>query len=86
MSKSYCPIIEKYNIARPSFSEGMGRILDIGGTMTPRITVKRVKRINRNNYKAIRSYWESVGNHLYNALDDCESLSKKKDNKIITSH
>ncbi len=86
MSKSYYPIIDKYDITRPSFTEGMARILDIGGTMAPRIKVKQSRKIRRNSYEAISSYWQIVGSHLYNAIDDYESLSNNKDNKIITSH
>lgn len=86
MSKSYYPIIDKYSVVPPSFTEGMARVLDIGRTMTPKIKVKRAKRINRNSYKAIRSYWETVGSYLDNVIDEDESLLKNKGDRRLISH
>lgn len=61
--------------ARPSFLEGMGRILDFGGTLT---------EFNRSpdgptaDARAIASDWCAVGQDLCNAIDATHGEEEKQ--------
>ena len=73
---------------RPSFLEGMARVLDMGGTLsrpdTSYLDDLRAGRIPHTSQKddaeAIRGYWVEVGNYIRNAMGriEAEGLSETK--------
>ena len=71
--------------AQPSFLEGMARILDFGGTLEeydiPYLDDLREGRIPRfrdskDDTEAIRQVWIEVGQYLYGAIGEFESVEK----------
>lgn len=85
MRKTYKSIIYKYSLVRPSFIEGMARVLDIGGTLNPRIIDKNNDR--KADYEAIYSDWENVGKDLHTAISQYKSLKpkEKKSSSLVST-
>ena len=77
--------------ARPSFLEGMARVVDIGGTLNECDTFEaeriieevRARRAARaanpkTTEEAIRETWVAVGKYLYDAMGQFESMERDK--------
>lgn len=59
--------------SRPSFLEGMASVLDIGGTMGPRVEILCDRRDTgktgaEQDAEEIREIWAEVGQHIYDAM------------------
>jgi len=61
--------------ARPSFFEGMARILDMGGTLTE---FNRSPDGGTADARALASDWCAVGQDLCNAIDAAHGEEKKE--------
>lgn len=61
-------------LARPSFLEGMARIIDLGSTLTE---CNRAQDGNSSDFLAIAADWYAVGQDLHNAID-AEHGAKKQ--------
>ena len=72
MSKSFQKIFHKYSIIPPSFREGIARVLDIGGTLTPKVVIK--KNYRKDDVEAIRSDWQNVGHDLSSSISKYQYL------------
>jgi hypothetical protein len=53
--------------ARPSFTEGLARVLDVGGTLNVYNTSPTPERAD---YRAIKADWLATGNDIWNAFND----------------
>ena len=61
---------------RPSFSEGIGRVLDFGGTLDEynrSVSTEQADRV------AIRADWEAVGNDIMGASRQCKKDGSKRE-------
>lgn len=56
--------------ARPSFIEGMARVMDLGGTMQ---IYNESKTEEEADSKALKKDWQAVGNDILSAINTYES-------------
>ncbi|MCK5416665.1 hypothetical protein KAI92_04525 [Candidatus Parcubacteria bacterium] len=52
--------------ARPSFIEGVSRVMDLGGTMQ---VYNNSKTENEADFKALKKDWEIVGKDIFDAIN-----------------
>lgn len=64
--------------ARPSFSEGVARLVDFGGTLN---TYNKSKNGAEADAKAMRSDWNVVGKDMKKAVTEFETKHSHKKNK-----
>ena len=66
---------------RPSFLEGMARVMDIGGTMRPRVKILRDRRDAsktgaEQDAEEIREIWAEVGQYIHNAMGRFDHIER----------
>ena len=69
----------RFNCARPSFIEGMARVLDMGGTLN----VYRTMPVTRPTPQeetviALRRQWVAVGQYMRDAIGEFERVERDK--------
>ena len=62
-----------FNYARPSFLEGMARVLDMGGTLNVYHMPKTATGRRRAEVISLRRHWVAVGQHMRNAIGQFET-------------
>ena len=62
--------------SRPSFFEGMARVVDVCGSLN---IYNSSSSENEADFNAILSDWEMVGNDIYKALERFEKEYKSQD-------
>ena len=67
----------RFNCARPSFLEGMARVLDMGGTLNVyhRLPVAK-PTAQEDTVIALRRHWVAVGQHMRNAIGEFERVER----------
>ena len=71
----------RVSYSRPSFWEGMARVLDIGGTMGARVEIVHEQNDTgktgaEQDADEIRSIWAEVGQYLYEAMGRYEESER----------
>lgn len=67
--------------ARPSFTEGLARVLDLGSTLTE---YNQSPTGAQADAHALRTDWRAVGHDLTNAFEQVEQETGVKDNARVS--
>ena len=64
-----------YLFAKPSFLEGISRVLDLGNTLQD---YNKSKGENDADYNAMKRDWQAVGKDIYDSINKYEQTQKGK--------
>lgn len=72
----------RFNYARPSFLEGMARVLDVGGTLNVYHMPDIKPATQEETVIALRLHWVAVGQYMRDAIGEFEKaeLGKPREN------
>ena len=69
----------RFNCARPSFIEGMARVIDVGGTLNVYRTMPAAKPVTQEETViALRRHWVAVGRYMRDAIGEFERVERDK--------
>ena len=65
---------QHFNYARPSFLEGMARVLDVGGTLNVYRLPAMKATTREETIVALRQHWADVGQFMRDAIGEFETV------------